>query len=332
MNRIYKAEGRSQSDFDKLTIYIVLATIIGARLGHMLFYEPKTILEDPLEVLKIWHGGLASHGGAFGIIIGMLLYCRKTKENWRWIFDRIIVVAALSGICIRAGNLMNSEIIGKPTDASYGVVFINPMDQELKTYIPEIKDIEYKIAGNDTLMNKRTCVPIDVTVTTKGAYPPGFVNMLANSITVYSTGTQLDEKHVFVNNDNLASYNKSDSNVFHLRIYGIPRHAAQVYEALFCIFLFVLFYWLWAKKRDKLPQLFMFGLFIALLFTERFFDEFLKENQVSFEDSLKLNMGQILSIPFVLTGIGMMIWSKKKNIYHTIPDKGTGEEKETKNE
>jgi prolipoprotein diacylglyceryl transferase len=242
MNRIFKAEKSSEKALDTLTLYIILGTVLGARLGHCLFYGPwfdeelangaiiEGYLSHPLNILKVYEGGLASHGGALGILTAMILYCRKEKESWIWLFDRLVVVVPLAAMCIRLGNLINSEIIGKVTDVPWAFIFV----QE----------------------------------------------------------------------DNL------------------PRHPAQLYEAIFCFFLFILMYWLWKNKRDKVGPGFMFGVLCVLLFTERFFDEFLKENQADFEGSMALNMGQWLSIPFVLIG-AFMIWRsfkiKAKQISEEVP-------------
>ena len=234
MNRIYKTEGRTNKQLDTLTLYVILGTIIGARLGHCLFYGPlwdvydvqgnlleEGYLSHPLNMLKVYEGGLASHGGAIGIVIGTFLYCRKEKEDLLWLFDRLMVVVPLASMLIRFGNLMNSEIIGKKTDITFGFIFV-----------------------------------------------------------------QID---------------------------GVPRHPAQLYEALLYCVLFIVMYWLWKYKRDNLGKGFMFGLLLVALFTIRFFVEFIKENQVEFENNLSLNMGQILSIPFVLFGFYMM-WRSKKDL------------------
>ena len=221
MNRIYKAEGRTEAQLDVLTLYIVIATVLGARLGHCLFYGWGYYSQHPLEILKVWEGGLASHGGGIGILIGMWLYCRKTKESWLWLFDRLIVVVPFASFMIRFGNLMNSEIIGEPTNVSWAFVF-----------------------------------------------------------------HQVDE---------------------------LPRHPTQLYEAIFYFFLFVLFYWLWKNKRNDFGKGFMFGLFCILMFGFRFGMEFMKENQEAFEASLPINMGQILSIPFILVGLYMMYRSKQES-------------------
>lgn len=223
MNRIFRKEGRSDKQLDTLTLYIILGTVIGARLGHFLFYEPDLMFHDPgkwfVSLVTPPFSGLASHGGAIGIILAMWLYCRKSKENWLWLFDRLVVVVPLASMCIRLGNLINSEILGTPTNVPWAFIFVqeNP----------------------------------------------------------------------------------------------IPRHPSQLYEAIFCLFLFIFMYWLWKNKRDKVGPGFMFGIMCVCMFTMRFFVEFLKENQSGFEEGFALNMGQILSIPFVLIGIFMIVRSRK---------------------
>lgn len=234
MNRIYKTEGRSEKALDTLTLYIILGTVLGARLGHCLFYGPwfdeydangmlinEGYLSHPLNILKVYEGGLASHGGAIGIILAMLLYCRKEKEQVLWLFDRLVVVVPLAGMFIRIGNLINSEIIGKVTNLPWAFVF----------------------AAEDNL----------------------------------------------------------------------PRHPAQLYEAVYCLFLFIFMYWYWKNKRQQVGPGHMFGLFCVLLFVERFVDEFFKENQVAFENSMALNMGQWLSLPFIAIGFYMMWRARKLN-------------------
>jgi len=126
--RFFKKEGLNLDLLDKLTIYMALGTIIGARLGHCLFYEPDYYLKNPVEILKIWQGGLASHGAALGILLALWLFVRKYKKPFMWIVDRIVVVVALAGVFIRLGNLMNSEIYGIETSLSWGFVFIKNLE------------------------------------------------------------------------------------------------------------------------------------------------------------------------------------------------------------
>ncbi|MGE5480646.1 MAG: prolipoprotein diacylglyceryl transferase [Chloroflexota bacterium] len=123
MERFYKREGRSRKDLDALTIAMLLGTIIGARLGHCLFYEPSYYLANPIEILKVWRGGLASHGAAVGILVALAVYSKRRKFNMLWLLDRITIVTALAGSFIRLGNFFNSEIYGKPADLPWAVIF-----------------------------------------------------------------------------------------------------------------------------------------------------------------------------------------------------------------
>jgi len=222
MNRMFKNENLSEAVLDRLTIYMALGTIIGARLGHCLFYEPAYYLKHPVEILMIWHGGLASHGAAIGILLALWLFIRKEKKEYSWVLDRIAIVVALSGFFIRMGNLMNSEIYGVET-----------------------------------------------------ALPWGFV---------------------FLQNNEVA-----------------PKHPTQIYEALAYLAIFILLYKIyWTKKGGHIQGL-LISLLCILVFTARFFIEFLKEDQVAFESAMKINMGQWLSIPFILMGLAGLFWSISKN-------------------
>jgi phosphatidylglycerol---prolipoprotein diacylglyceryl transferase len=128
LTRIYKAEGRTEHDVDIITLYMIVGTVVGARLGHTLFYAPGYYLSNPIEILKIWEGGLASHGATIGILLALYLFSRKYKFNYLWVLDRIVIVVALGGAFIRLGNLMNSEIFGRPTDLPWGFVFVRQQE------------------------------------------------------------------------------------------------------------------------------------------------------------------------------------------------------------
>lgn len=126
VQRIFKDEKLPEKWFDSLFVYMMLGIILGARLGHCLFYEPKYYLSNPVEILKIWEGGLASHGGVIGIIIAVWLYSKKvTKKSMLWTFDRVMVPTGFTAAMIRLGNLMNHEIYGGPTDLPWGFRFID---------------------------------------------------------------------------------------------------------------------------------------------------------------------------------------------------------------
>ena len=124
MTQIYRIEGKPEGDIGTLTMYMMVATVVGARLGHCLFYDPGYYLSHPLEILQVWKGGLASHGGAIGITIGLLLYAKKhATQPFLWLMDRIVIPAALGGSLIRVGNFFNSEIVGNPSDLPWAVTF-----------------------------------------------------------------------------------------------------------------------------------------------------------------------------------------------------------------
>ncbi len=123
MSWIYRQENQPAESLDSLLIYAVLGIIIGARLGHVLFYDPAYYLSNPLEILAVWEGGLASHGGGIGLFLAVYLFCRKTGQNYLWLLDRLAIPTALFGFFVRTGNFFNSEIVGIPTDVPWAVVF-----------------------------------------------------------------------------------------------------------------------------------------------------------------------------------------------------------------
>lgn len=221
MLRFFKRENKSQELLDQLSIYIFLGTLLGARLGHCLFYEFDYYKDHPLEMILPYtyingkftltgFHGLASHGGAIGILVGLYLFCRKTKTNFLWLADRLVIVVAIAGAFVRLGNFFNSEIIGLPSDLPWAVIFA--------------------------------------------------------------------------------------------KVDAIPRHPAQLYEAIAYIGIFILLWIMYHKKSNLKPGL-LLGVFFVTLFGARFFLEFFKENQEAFEESMQYNMGQLLSIPFILIGL-----------------------------
>ncbi|GGI58206.1 prolipoprotein diacylglyceryl transferase [Winogradskyella haliclonae] len=230
--RIYRNENQSDESLDSIFIYSVIGIMLGARLGHVIFYQPELITEDFFSIFlpfKFKGGfeftgfqGLASHGAAIAMIISMYLYNKKVlKKTVLWILDRVVVAVALGAVFVRIGNFINSEIIGKYTGTDFGVVF-----------------------------------------------------------------KQLGET--------------------------APRHPSQLYEAFFYVFVFlILFFTYWRTKKSQ-QQGFLFGLFLVLLWTVRFFVEFSKEAQVEERADWLLNTGQLLSIPFILIGLYFMFIYKPK--------------------
>lgn len=230
MRKVYRKEGLSDELLDKLTMYMLIASVVGARLGHCLFYEPEYYLSNPVKFLYIWEGGLASHGGAIGILLGLLLYSKKTKISYLHILDLIVIPVAIGGAFIRLGNLMNSEIYGCETTLPWGFKFVRD----------------------------------------------------------WAPGTPIDV---------------------------IPAcHPTQIYEALVCVAVFaVLMYLFFKKDCAKNRPGFLFGLFCTMVFGSRILIEFIKLPQVEFENSMVLDMGQWLSIPFVIIGIYFLVRGKAKN-------------------
>lgn len=225
--RIYRHEGAPEKWLGVLLMWTVAGTIIGARLGHVFFYEWDVYKENPISILYVWQGGLASHGGTIGIIIGVLLYSViTTKRNPVWTFDRLVIPIALVGGLIRLGNLMNSEIFGHATDLPWGFMFVN--SREWQTHY-----------------------------------------------------------------------------------YGMACHPTQIYEALCYFALFALLMWMyWKKNAEERPGL-IFGVFFIGIFLPRFLIEFIKNDQVAFEANMTLNMGQWLSLPFIIAGIALVVYAMK---------------------
>jgi prolipoprotein diacylglyceryltransferase len=314
---IFKKEGKPENDVDSLTIYMVVSTIIGARLGHVLFYEPDRYLSNPIDILKIWEGGLASHGAAIGILFALWLYSRKNKpgQSYMQILDRIVILVALTGALIRLGNFFNSEIIGKPTESGYGVVFTRHITEMLKSD-GSINSVSYV---KDDAHTKSGLLPIKILLEFKTdpntTYEDfnSYVNERVGSIFQYNQYIQEHIKHqgpldYYISQDEIGRYYAV------INTEAIPRHPAQLYESVSCVILFLFLLWLWSRHKENLPAGRIFGIFMIALWSLRFAYEFLKVNQVDFENDLPLNMGQWLSIPLVLVGIIVLVRSYRKPV------------------
>ena len=255
---LYKDQKIKDELFDPLFIYCFLGILIGARLGHCLFYEPDYFLSSGTHFMEMiipmhkmadgsWkytgYAGLASHGGTLGLIIALWLYCRRTKLSYWTVLDNIAIATPITACFIRLGNLMNSEIIGKPTDVPWAFIF-----------------------------------------------------------------QQVD---------------------------STPRHPGQLYEALAYFFFIFVMFWFYQRSKPQIAQIsqkqkrgewkddskasvprvgtgFYFGLVLTLIFTFRFFIEYTKDVQEAWEANMPVNMGQILSIPFIIIGVWSMHRAMKK--------------------
>lgn len=226
--RMFRHEGAPERWLGLLLMWTVAGTIVGARLGHVFFYEWDLFSQNPIKILYVWEGGLASHGGAIGVILGVILFSIvTTKRSPLWTFDRLVVPIALVGGLIRLGNLMNSEIFGHATTLPWGFRFVNSPEWQ-------------------ALYAGQAC------------------------------------------------------------------HPTQIYEAICYFALFALLMWMyWRKNAEERPGL-IFGVFLIGIFIPRFLIEFIKNPQEAFEQSMALNMGQWLSIPFIVAGISLIIYAMRR--------------------
>lgn len=228
INKMWVSEKENIKWIDSLFMYVFVATIVGARLGHVFFYQWDYYSQHLFEIVMVWKGGLASHGGTLGIIIAIWMYSRKvTKRPMIWTLDRLAVPVALVAMLIRIGNLMNSEIYGVVTDLPWGFIF-----------------------------------------------------------------ERNGEIH--------------------------PKHPTQLYEASAYLITFITLWFLFfsKKKNFRNREGFLLGVFFIGIFLSRFLIEFVKEDQVSFENGMTLNMGQLLSIPFVIAGVTLIIRALKRPLVH----------------
>lgn len=336
MYHFYKEEGKPEKDVDTLTIYMVIATVLGARLGHVIFYQPEIITENPLSIFLPFEfspfrftglQGLASHGAAIGILSALYIYSRKKKpgQTFLQVVDRIVIVVALTGALIRLGNFFNSEIIGLPTDKPWGVVFANKFTDAVTDPRIDTEGIveSVVIKKSDSIASNSTSVPINIYLFFKAGvsaesgreFSEGVAaNLIRNTLSEYFDGSgQKTITHGHALDDGKLAARIST--------YGIVRHPAQLYESIACIVLFALLFFIWRAYKEKLPAGRLLGIFLIWCFGLRFLFEYIKENQEAFEENMVLNMGQILSIPMVIAGIVILMISYRKDNAATLQTK-----------
>ncbi|MCC5920558.1 MAG: prolipoprotein diacylglyceryl transferase [Cyclobacteriaceae bacterium] len=317
---VFRKDGRNEKDVEILTLVMIAATVVGARLGHVFFYEPAKYLANPIDILKIHEGGLASHGAAIGILIALYLYSRtRVDQSYLWVLDRLVIVIALTGGLIRVGNFTNSEIIGKPTEGKAGIVFARSVENRLQSLSGTIADVElYRGSLNAEVKGQKGDIPmvIDFTFTRNGIGEDKIESFVNNEVRYVLTRLQDVSKHVNHDESWEMVYDyQLRGGVVNLQVqtFGISRHPAQLYEAAACFILFILLIWYWREKGYQLIEGKIFSIFLVWIFGFRFLVEFIKENQVDFEDSLTLNMGQWLSIPLVVAGFVLWFMVKQKS-------------------
>jgi len=219
MKKIFIREGKDPSTLDNLLIYALIGAIVGARLAHCFFYEPNYYLHHPIEILYVWKGGLASHGGMLGTLIAIYIYARQNRLSYLWLLSRMAIPGTLVAASVRFGNFFNSEILGKEAHIPWAVVFE--------------------------------------------------------------------------------------------RVNNIPRHPVQLYEAFSYILIFFILLFIYKKTSPSFSTKLIPGVFLILLFGARFILEYFKTEQATYHLSIPLTVGQALSIPFILLGIGWSIWALK---------------------
>jgi len=219
IKKIFLAEGKSVKNLDDLLLYSLTGAIIGARIAHCLFYEPEYYLSHPIEILYVWKGGLASHGGMLGVLIVFYIYAKKNNISYMWLLSRMTIPGALVAASVRFGNFFNSEILGKESHLPWAVVF--------------------------------------------------------------------------------------------KRVDNIPRHPVQLYEAFSYLVIASILWIIYKKTHPNFATKLLPGVFATLLFSVRFLLEFVKTKQATYSLDIPLTVGQMLSLPFILLGIGWIIWAFK---------------------
>jgi phosphatidylglycerol---prolipoprotein diacylglyceryl transferase len=315
----FRKEGQNEALVDKLTIYMVLATIIGARLGHVLFYEPEKYLSNPIDILKVWEGGLASHGAAIAILFALWLYSKRTPgQSYLWVVDRIVIVTAMTGAMIRMGNLMNSEIGGKDTGNDSGFVYARDAEEILETLKVPVESIEaYKPIDRSEELQGNGIVPVNFElVINKGNYSKEDLSAILERDIKYAFTQFRSSKEYLAEpvNTPLNFEIKENPGQFLVTVktFGRTKYPTQIYEAASYFVIFLILLGLWAKFKARLPEGLLLGLFLISVFGMRFIWEYFKEVQVDFEETMQLNMGQILSIPLVLIGFILVGMALKK--------------------
>lgn len=332
MYKIFKTENMPEKDVDSLTLWMIISTIIGARLGHVIFYEPMRYLQDPISILKTWEGGLASHGATIGILTAIYLYSNylvdinplKGKFLWKkrkrpgqsflWVVDRIVICVALTGALIRFGNFVNSEIIGLPTRTNQGVVFARDLIDRIEA-MPQVEEADVvKDIGRE--IDELGYVPVNVEIAFNNSVgSEGVANSLVRTnVKTILTSYEYINLHFYEPPSNPMQFGVKQQNgkfMATVSTRAISRHPAQLYESISTFLIFVFLFYLWTRKKGELPEGMLFGIFLVILFGLRFLYEFVKEAQVDFEKTMSLNMGQILSIPLVLIGIWILLNLKK---------------------
>ncbi len=318
MKRIFKKEGVPQEKLDTLLTYTVIATIVGARLGHVFFYQWDYYSENPLEILKVWEGGLASHGAAIAIIIAIIIYCRKVLHKpTLWMLDRLVITVILAGTLIRLGNWFNSEIYGDIENSAFQTVFVDPPRQRIVANFEDvIESIEFEKLNKEEITDT-----IDYPLyNMQFEILPGVDRQLAEGtiqarVMPWVNKFEKENKNIIFPPNSVVQWDEAKPNIATVEVLGVPRTPTQLYESFGYFLIFLTLYRIYLNNNLANRQGFIFGMFLILVWGFRFFIEYLKEVQVAREVGQTLNTGQYLSIPLVIAGIYFVIVAKNKNTH-----------------
>lgn len=318
MRRFLRNEGHPDELLDKLLTYMVIATIVGARLGHVFFYQWDYYSQNPVEIFKVWEGGLASHGAAIAIIISMYLFSkRESKRSTLWILDKVVVTVALAACLIRMGNFFNSEIYGHKANSAIETVYTDLPRQALFRYWEDqIEAVEFTSLGEVQETDSLNYPTYTLSVHFKKGLAENAVQTLVNRQAAYLNGFPDDDKNIIVpveGSEVTIDFQNRDGGGINANftVLGVPRYPTQLIEAFFYLIIFFILYSLYQRGVWKKEGV-LFGLFLVMLFGFRIGVEFLKVVQVDAEKGMSFNLGQSLSIPLVLAGMFFVFRGLKK--------------------
>lgn len=332
---IYKKEGKPSSDLEALTIYILIAAVIGVRLGYVLFYEPNTILTKPLEIFLPFQfqpsfrftgiERLSGYGGVLAVMAVIWLYSRKGNpvQNYLQVLDRALIAIALTAVFIGIGNFFNSEITGKPTNSKSGVVFVRPVTDGLLKLpccimrnpggVNPLQDVQVK---PDSALQPKVAGHSAVLLYL--FYKPGATEQLVKEFLIGDVKTFLydNSQYMYESGEEPLHYTifQESADVFtgRVRTTGIARHPVQLYEAACYLLLFITMFVIWNKGKGLTPGGRISGIFLIFFAVFNFILGFLKEPQALFESTMALSMGQIISIVMLIVGLVVLRVSFQK--------------------
>jgi prolipoprotein diacylglyceryltransferase len=314
---MFKKENINPKLMDSLVYLMIGATIVGARLGHVFFWEWDHYRDKPWEIIKVWEGGLASHGAAIAIIVALIFWSRKyAKRNPLWSLDRVVIVVALAAGFIRMGNWFNSEIYGAPANSVFETVFVEDGAQSvfrgLNNKGLQVENIELLPTGNTKTIDKLEMPELDLRLSfSPNVSKSHLVTNLSNESLNNLIEAPKDRHLLFIEEaDNEVRRSESGWETS-IKAYGIPRYPTQLFEAGAYWIIFIILAFLYEKRNAGQKQGFLFGMFLVLVFGFRIFIEHYKEIQEHFEEGMSLNLGQWLSVPLVAFGLFLILRARR---------------------